>query len=89
MHAVIVKVSINDPDAAVENLRNNIVPRVKDAPGFVAGYWYGDGQTSGNATIIFDSEDQANGLARMIREQPGEGAATIDDVQVHEVVASA
>ena len=89
MHAVIVKVTINNPEAAIENLRGNIVPRVSQAPGFVAGYWYGDGQTSGNATIVFESEEQAQGLVEMIRQQPGEGAATIDDIQVHEVVASA
>ena len=89
MHAVVVKVTINDPEKAIENLQNQIVPRVSQAPGFVAGYWYGDRQTTGNATILFDSEDQANGLVEMIRQQPGEGAATIDDVQVHEVVAQA
>jgi hypothetical protein len=89
MHAVIVKVTINDPEKAVDNLRSQIVPRVKDAPGFVNGYWYGDGQTTGNATILFEGEDQANGFVEMVRQQPGEGAATIDDVQVHEVVAQA
>jgi hypothetical protein len=89
MHAVIVKVTINDPETALDNLRNRIVPRVKDAPGFVAGYWYGDGQTTGNATILLGSEDEANGLVEMIRQQPGDGPATIDDIQVHEVVAQA
>ena len=89
MHAVIVKVTINDPENALDNLRNQIVPRVKGAPGFVAGYWYGDGQTTGNATILFDSEDQARGLVEMIRQQPGTGTATLDDIQVHEVVAQA
>ena len=89
MHAVIVKVTLNDPEAAVENLRGQIVPRVSQAPGFVAGYWYGDGQTSGNATIVFDSEENARGLVEMMRSQEGTGAATIDSIDVHEVVANA
>ena len=89
MHAVVVKVTINDPEAAVDNLRNQIVPNVSKAPGFVAGYWYGDGQTSGNATLIFESEENANGLVSMMRDREGTGAATIDDIQVHQVVANA
>ena len=89
MHAVVVKVTINDPEAAVENLRSNIVPNVKQAPGFVAGYWYGDGQTKGAATIVFESEDNAQAFVQMTREQEGTGAATIDSVDVHEVVANA
>jgi hypothetical protein len=89
MHAVIVSVTINNPEEALGYLRSDIVPRVSQAPGFVAGYWYGDGQTKGNATIVFDDEDKANGFVEMLRSQEGPGHATIDDVEVHEVVASA
>ena len=89
MHAAIVTVTINNPDEAVGYLKSDIVPRVKQAPGFVAGYWYGDGQTKGHATIVFESEDNANGFAEMVRTQEGPGHATIDSVDVHEVVAHA
>ena len=89
MHVAIVSVTINNPDAAVDYLRSDIVPRVKESPGFVAGYWYGDGQTSGQATIVFESEENANGFSEMVRNQEGPGHATIDSVNVHEVVANA
>ena len=89
MHAVIVSVTINNPDEALNYLKSDIVPRVSQAPGFVAGYWYGDGQTTGNATIILDSEESANGLAEMIKSQEGPGHATIDSVETHPVVANA
>jgi hypothetical protein len=89
MHAVIVKVTINDPDAAVQNLNNDIVPRVSQAPGFKAGYWYGDGQTEGHATIIFESEENAQGFVEMVKQQEGTGAATIDSVDTYAVVANA
>ena len=89
MHAVIVSVTINNPDEALDNLKSDIVPRVKQAPGFVAGYWYGDGQTKGHATIVFESEDNANGFAEMVRTQEGPGHATIDSVETHPVVANA
>jgi hypothetical protein len=89
MHAVIVSVSINNPEAAVENLRSDIVPRVQQAPGFKTGYWYGDRQSKGHATIIFESEDNAKGFVEMLRSQEGTDAATIESVDVHEVVANA
>jgi hypothetical protein len=38
MHACVVDVEIHDPDAARRGLEQ-IVPAVKQAPGFVAGYW--------------------------------------------------
>ena len=45
MHAVVVKVNIGDPDTAQQGLRDQVIPRVSHAPGFVAGYWTrsGDG----------------------------------------------
>ena len=89
MHAVIVSVTINNPDEALDNLKSDIVPRVSQAPGFVAGYWYGDGQKNGNATIIFDDEEKANGFVEMLRSQEGPGHATIDSVETHPVVANA
>ena len=39
MHAVVVSVTIDDEPAATEKLRSEIVPRISQAPGFVAGYW--------------------------------------------------
>ena len=89
MHVALVNVTINDPNAAVEYLRNEIVPRVSQRPGFVAGYWYGDGQTKGAATIVFESEENADGFVQMLREQPGPGHATIDNVEAQPVVANA
>jgi hypothetical protein len=89
MHAVLVNVTLNNPDAAVEMLRDQIVPRVSQSPGFVAGYWYGDGQTKGAATIILDSEENANGLVEMIQNQEGPGHAPIDNIEAQPVVANA
>ena len=38
MHAVVVKVNVDDSEAAMARLRDEVVPRVSQAPGFVAGY---------------------------------------------------
>jgi hypothetical protein len=37
MHAVVVKVTINDREAAERALNEQLVPRVSQVPGFVAG----------------------------------------------------
>ena len=42
MHAVIVSVKLSD-NPNPEVLREQVVPRVKELPGFVAGYWTRDG----------------------------------------------
>ena len=39
MHAVLVKVSISDFEGSVKELRETVVPRISQLPGFVAGYW--------------------------------------------------
>jgi hypothetical protein len=90
MHAVIVAVTINDAEKATENLRNEVVPRVKQAPGFVAGYWTRiEGGAQGRGTIIFESEDAARAAAAQIADQPAAEEVTFQSVDVGEVVESA
>jgi hypothetical protein len=89
MHAVVVDVTVNEGEAATTFLRDELVPRVSQAPGFVAGYWVRlEGGNQGRSTIVLESEDAARGLADQIDAPPG-GVATIDNVQVGEVVANA
>ena len=91
MHAVVVKVSIQDGPAATEFLRENIVPGVSQAPGFVAGYWVRlEGGDEGNSVVVFESEDRARAAAERIRESVGSNpGVTLKDVSVGEVVANA
>ena len=64
MHAVIVSVTINDGEEATNYLRSEVVPRVKQAPRFVAGYWVRiEGGGEGRGTIVFESEDAARAAA--------------------------
>lgn len=89
MHAVVVSVTINDQERAMTFLRDEVVPRVSQAPGFVAGYWVRlEGSNQGRATIVCESEQAARSLAGHIQPEPS-GANTIDSVDVGEVVAHA
>jgi hypothetical protein len=91
MHAVVVKVNIKDAPTATEFLREKIVPGVKQAPGFVAGYWVRlEGGDQGNSVIVFESEDAARQAAERIRQNVSENpGVTLDSVTVGEVVAQA
>lgn len=91
MHAVVVKVSVQEGPAATEFLRERVVPTVSQAPGFVAGYWVRlEGGDEGNSVIVFESEDAARAAAAQIRENVGANpGVTLNDVAVGEVVANA
>lgn len=88
MHAVVVRVTVHDVDTAQTMLREQVVPRVKQSPGFVAGYWTrSEGQ--GLSMIVFDSEEHARQAAEMVQtNMPPGDAVTLDDVEVREVVAN-
>jgi hypothetical protein len=89
MHAVVVSVTIHDGEEATKYLRGEIVPRVKQAPGFVAGYWVRvENGDQGRGTIVFESEDAARAAAEQIQQNPG-SAVTLDNVGVGEAVESA
>jgi hypothetical protein len=76
MHAVVVGVTVNDGEAATRFLREELVPRVSQAPGFVAGYWVTLDGDQGRSTIVFESED-ARAVADRLAAPP-EGVATIE-----------
>jgi hypothetical protein len=87
MHAVVVKVRINDVEAAESQLREQVVPRVSQVPGFVAGYWTRN-DNAGLSMVIFDSEDAANRASEQVPSLITD-AVTLDGVEVREVVAHA
>jgi hypothetical protein len=89
MHAVVVRVSISDSESAQKGLEEKVVPRVSQAPGFVAGYWTrSDDRSNGQSMLVFESEDAARAVAERIHADVPEGV-TVESTEVREVVASA
>ena len=88
MHAVVVRVTIEDREAAEKALKAEIVPRVSQAPGFVAGYWTNVGSDQGRSMIVFESEDAASSAEANIREDAPD-FVTFDSIETGEVVAHA
>jgi hypothetical protein len=87
VHAVVVKVKINDLEAADSHLRERVVPAISQAPGFVAGYWTRKDNT-GLSMVIFESEDAANRASEQVPSMIPD-AVTLEDVDVREVAAHA
>ncbi len=87
MHAVVVNVTVSDVEASVAALHDQVVPRISQAPGFVAGYWTRK-DNSGLSMSVWESEEAARAASEMVRGAAPEGV-TVDSVEVREVVASA
>jgi hypothetical protein len=87
VHAVVVKVKINDSEASQSHLREQVVPRISQAPGFVAGYWTRK-DNGGLSMMIFDSEDAAKSASEQVPSMIPD-SVTLEDVEVREVAAHA
>jgi len=56
VHAVVVHLTITaDFDTDTRQLREQVVPAVSHAPGFVAGYWTRE-ERSGLSVLVFESD---------------------------------
>ena len=87
MHAVVTRLTVNDPEAARSHMREVVVPGVSQSPGFVAGYWTG-GEDGGMSFVVFESEDAAKTLSERVPSLLTD-AVTIKNIEVREVVAHA
>jgi hypothetical protein len=90
MHAVVARVVISDFEKAHQALHEEVIPRVSEMPGFVAGYWFAPRNGSALVVEVFESEEAARGmLATIPRGSNPTRYSTIENVDVHEVVGHA
>jgi hypothetical protein len=72
MFAAIAKVDITDGEVAVTALSEQVIPGVKQAPGFVGGYWVLLDEGHGMSVVVFETEEQARtGAPEVGGESPG------------------
>ena len=93
MHAVFVQVKINDVEAGQQMLENEVVPAVKQVPGFVTGWWTRslDG-SNGASLMIFESQEAAEGVKARLEGPEGPSrsdAVDLQSIEVREVAANA
>jgi hypothetical protein len=87
MHAVVVRSTLHDFERARKILKEEGIPRISQAPGFVAAQWVRLDERTGTSMLTFESEDAARAAAEMLRANPpGGDAITINTVEIGEVV---
>lgn len=92
MHAVVVKVTIGDPESAQKGLHEHVIPAASGAPGFVAGYWTrSDDGRNGLSMLVFEDEDAARAMADRIRgaDWMPPQTVTLESAEVREIIANA
>jgi hypothetical protein len=90
MHAVVGTGTIHDFERGLPVLREKVVPRVQQAPGLINAYWMRSGDNRGMSVIVFETEENAEALTRIIAaEGAPTDAVTLDGIEVREVVAQA
>jgi hypothetical protein len=90
VHAALVRLTI-DPKhapAAAEALMSDIRPRVRSAPGFVAGYWLEPADGEGFSIVLFETEEEAREAALPVNSWAAPGVA-ISGVEFRRVAATA
>lgn len=90
MYAALVSVSIEEAAhaAAEASLKDQVVPMVKAAPGFIAGYWLEPEDGKASSMVLFETEEQARATAPPAGSSPIEGV-TVTTVEFRPVAASA
>ena len=94
MHAVLIEVDTSgqpDGELGLQNLREQIVPRVSASPGFQAGYWLRPLEDAkGTSIVIFDTEANAEAAsaALTVGASPMPGVTVVRS-ELREVAASA
>lgn len=90
MHAALVTLTIDldQAPAAANALVNDILPSVRSAPGFVAGYWLEPADGQGFSIVLFETEEQARETAPPVSSWAAPGV-TINGVEFRRVAAAA
>ncbi len=92
MHAVLLEVDLSgtEREEGLKNLRETVVPRIKQAPGFQSGTWLAPVAGKGLSVVVFEGEENAQAAAATVAvgSSPSPGV-TVERCEVREVVASA
>ncbi|MCA1698964.1 MAG: hypothetical protein LC790_08710 [Actinobacteria bacterium] len=87
MHAIVVRSTLHNAEQAMTFLREQGIPRIKQAPGFIGAQWVRLSENSGTSMLTFETEEAARSAAEQLRANPpGGDAITIDSTEIGEVV---
>jgi hypothetical protein len=91
MHAALLTLTI-DPEqapAAANALTRDILPKIRSAPGFVAGYWLEPVDGRGFSFVVFETEEQVRRSTPPVSNWGAAPGVSINEVDFRRVAASA
>jgi hypothetical protein len=90
VHAALVSLTVDrdQAPAAAAALTSDILPRVRSASGFVAGYWLEPADGKGFSIVLFETEEQAREATPPVSSWAAPGIA-ITGVEFRRVAATA
>jgi hypothetical protein len=89
-NVVFVNVDASQADPARRGLHKQVIPRISQTAGFVAGYWLEPLDGKGISVTLWESEQAAREAADLI--QPDSSSTTgvkIDRIETREVIGQA
>ena len=89
MFAVVVRES-GEPEAlnaSGQHLETNVIPRVRQGPGFVTALWMTDRSGHTLNVLVFESEDAARAALERVRSAPRPNSLHLDSADIHQVLA--
>ncbi len=90
MHGNVIEVVVDasvDPER--KGLQEIVLPRVRQLPGIVAGYWFEPVEGKGLSFTIFESEEAAQGALEAMGLKAGSSPApgvTVERVQTRAII---
>jgi len=72
-----------------EHVEANVVPRAREAPGFVSALWMTDKAGATLNVLVFESEDAARAALEPVRNAPRPGSMRVESAELYEVLARA
>jgi hypothetical protein len=91
MFAVVVRES-GEPemiDGSGPHLETNVLPRTREAPGFVSALWMTDKGGGTLNILVFESENAARAALEPVRNAPRPSSMRLEGAEVYEVLARA
>jgi hypothetical protein len=87
MHAVVVRSTVHDVEQGRKFLKEQAIPRLSQAPGFVGAQWVRLEGGGGAGMMTFESEEATQAAVEQLKANPPpESAVTINTVEVGEVI---
>jgi hypothetical protein len=89
MYAVVVRErgQVDQINTSGQHVQVNVLPRARQAPGILSGFWMTDMAGATLNVLVFESEDAAKSALEPVRTAPRRPWMQLESAEVYEVLA--